>query len=229
MKKFPYINELLRFCDPLFENDEVPRIDDVVSGGVGGKLRFLGSGSDEFDVESLRTVIKQTIERDGKKPNTDFFLSVELHKVLSGFGMNRKIASKIDVWDFLTVFHYSDYVKWRWSNPPKTRYCGGNMGDNSLARLWWWAEMTIDESRDDPYELTSETKLLQETLNFTLDTIMPRNKNILLSILTYIIDNELNDEEIKTLFRMARALNATRKIEFVNKDDIIESFDTFLR
>ena len=99
--------------------------------------------------------------------------------------MNRLHASKSDIWDFMSVFKYREYVIWRWKDKKgemaKNRIIGNSDNNrNGISRLWWWAEMTIDENNSDPYHLTNNKNVTQNSIQFALDTIPPRNKKIFL-------------------------------------------------
>ncbi len=226
--KFAYIKELYKLVpDEFFEGASL-NLDEVLDQGA--KIVYTNEDEDEFDSNELNSLLQEAINDSSvRKPVTDFKLSAELHQYLSECGMNRNIASINDVWEYYTVFYYMDYVKWRWGErPAKERVIRPEKGiRNSLSRLWWWAEMTFDGDEDDPYHLTKKN-VTQNGIQFSLDTIMPTNKKILPRILEYIINNNLSSDDVETFFSKARALNASRKIEFIDEDELERTFDALM-
>ena len=218
--KIPYINELRRFIPDSFINgDDLPlELENIIESGA--ELHYYSENADdEFDFARLKMIVDDAIQSGESPPNTDIKLSERLHIFYSELMIDRKVLSNTDVWDFLTVFHCNSYARWRYPGragkpTPKTRYVGGNLGDNVLSRLWFIAEMTHDSDRDDPYEITkriTDASAPQETINFMVDTRLPNSKKVLSSIITFIAENEMDDLGIKNLFVKMRILNATVK------------------
>ena len=181
--KFAYIKELYRFVpDDFFEGGSLD-IDEVLEQDA--KIVYTNEEDEEFDTVELRSILQETMDDSSSaKQASDFDLSAKLHRYISDCGMNRNISSANDVWEFYTVFHCMDYVRWRWEKNNKvarTRVIRPEKGPrNSLSRLWWWAEMTYDNDADDPYHLTKKN-VTQNGMQFVLDTVMPMNKKIRLS------------------------------------------------
>lgn len=228
--KFAYVKELDSFVpDETFEGVDFTLKDLLAIKRA--EIVYTSNNQEEFDSNQLKMLLLKTTDESEKgKTDTDFNLSAELHNLLSGCGMNRKIASNTDVWKFYTLFHCMDYVKWRFGeHPAKNRVLGSEKGiRNSLSRLWWWAEMTFDPDKSDPYYLTKNSSLGQDTMLFAMDTIMPTNKKILTLILRYIINKGYGSREIQILFSRARALNASRKIEFIDENILNDTFDKLM-
>lgn len=231
MKKFAYIKEFHALIPSSFYEGEDIDKDSIISND-SVKVVYTDNLNEEFDVNIVLTLLKNAMKSsEPKKSDTDFYLSAELHEVMTEAGMNRKIASIDEVWDYLTVFYCMDYVKWRWGDvPTKVRSVSkeGKAFRQSLSRLWWWAEMTIDRSSDDPYRLTRAKSVTQDSIQFATDTIMPTNNKCLLPVLECIIENNLGSKDVQKFFAKARALNATRKIEFMSESEIKNSFNELI-
>jgi len=229
--KFAYIKELYRFVpDEFFEGASL-NLDEVLDQSA--RIVYTNEDEDEFDSNELNSLLQKAINDSSvTKPVTDFKLSAELHQYLSECGMNRNIAATKDVWEFYTVFYCMDYVRWRWEKNDKVaknRVIRPEKGiRNSLSRLWWWAEMTINTDESDPYHLTKNSSVTQDAIQFAMDTIMPTNKKILTFILKYIINRGYGSREVQNLFSKARALNASRKIEFIDEDELERTFDVLM-
>ena len=217
--KFPYIEGLSSFVV-----GNLPEcIADINPEELPTAVSFINSSADDL---FSSTVLQMEIDRimgmeDIPRPDTDFILAPIIHQELKENGCNRMAASKIDIWDYMTVFEFSEYVTWRWPNNPKTRYVGGNRGDNALSRLWFWAEMTYDEENgDDPYHYTKDVRLKQDTMQYVLDTRLPQNERSLKIICKHIISNGLSAGQIIELFKKSRIANASRKFEFMDPRDL---------
>jgi hypothetical protein len=74
----------------------------------------------------------------------DQYAAVELHKALK---MSRRLAGDLGVWHYLAVVKAPAFVRHRWglSNGAITenRFLG-NLVKNTFARLWWGAELTVN-------------------------------------------------------------------------------------
>lgn len=62
-----------------------------------------------------------------------------------------------EFWIWLSVVHFSDLVEWRYGNPEGgtklANYGIGSRTENLLYRLWLRAELVVDESLKDKYQL----------------------------------------------------------------------------
>jgi len=229
LSKFTYIKELYRFMPENYipGEDTDLSLDDVLENGA--ELRFYNEDENDLDIEPIKTLLNSLLGITTHKPQTDFDISSKIHHLFNEAGMNRIIAANGDVWDFLTVFYFNDYLCWRWKESPnKERFLSSKTKRNAISRLWWWAEITHDPNRDDPYELTKSKELLQESIQYTLDTRLPNNKDIMSVLLQYIIDKTLNDEQIKKFFVRAKVLNATRKCAIMDEETLNQSLDELM-
>lgn len=89
--------------------------------------------------------------------------AIDLHRTL---GLTRRDAADPGIWRYLTVVHRPDFIRHRWENSSwatmRSRFwsMGTRPDSNTLARLWWIAELTrVDGS----FELT-ERVLRRQTL-----------------------------------------------------------------
>lgn len=108
------------------------------------------------------------------KPNFNFFMDKNINPKLTDFensklmytyykNLTESQASDERFWAGLAIEEKNyEYLKYRWKDDDKTiRYrvvyhAGGKRGFmyHGLARLWWFAHITYDESLDNPFELT---------------------------------------------------------------------------
>ena len=83
----------------------------------------------------------------------DAEIAIELHRCLP---ISRRLAADGNLWAWLGVVKYPSFVAWRWRKSKgrdgiERRNRFRFMGDpvrQTFARLWWAAELTIDESGD---------------------------------------------------------------------------------
>src|SRR5947209_9999402 len=99
-----------------------------------------------IDLAPLRAVVGEAMKKwpqfDSSK--SDQWLAPRVHATLR---LTRREAADKRIWAYLTLVEFPQYVRWRWekenSEKPITldRYLGED-SKNSLARLWWTAELT---------------------------------------------------------------------------------------
>ena len=118
LSKFTFIKELYRFIPDSFITGEDTdlSLDDVVENGA--ELRYYNEDENDLDIEPIKTLLDSLLEITTHKPQTDFDISSKIHHLFNEAGMNRIIAANGDVWDFLTVFYFNDYLCWRWKKSP---------------------------------------------------------------------------------------------------------------
>lgn len=114
------------------------------------------------DIEELDELIGNAVEEHERHSVTmDQNLVVPLHRILA---IDRRLGSDSRFWAWLGVVRYPDLVAWRWAPGKKPdenglflraaeRFRGGHVRQ-AFARLWWAAELTVDESGK--YDLTEQ-------------------------------------------------------------------------
>jgi len=97
------------------------------------------------NLEELRELIETAMQKFGNEPpKSDAWLGPRIHATLR---LTRREAANKPLWQHLTVVEFPNYVRWRWGNEavekavPIDRFFGED-SKNSLARLWWAAELT---------------------------------------------------------------------------------------
>lgn len=165
-------------------------------------------------------------------------------------GLSRTQASDPRLWTYLTHVSCWEYMKSRWSpaekffnDAPENRASklktyilehyfvrsdqSRALIRNGIARLWWYAFLTFDESRDNPYELTA---VLLKNLDITknlLERNLGRNKIILHSVLEFFLDKEdlINDgdagrKRVRKLFHSLNLHGGHCILDSLSKNDI---------
>lgn len=101
---------------------------------------------------------------------------------------------------------------------------------NGIARLWWAAHLTVDQSRDNPYELT---EILLSRLDITqqiLERSMGRSQVLLVAFLDFLrlnkeqllISGEKSRYEIRQLAKFLNLTGGVKMLDGLNGSDIIE-------
>jgi len=115
-------------------------------------------------------------------------------------------ASDPRLWAYLTHVTHWDYMRKRW---PVEQYLGKDrlkeiiqeryffMSDrsralvlNGMARLWWYGYCSYDESRSDPFELTSALIKNLDVTQSILERTFSRNTMITKTFLNVLLDRE---------------------------------------
>ncbi|MGB6987021.1 MAG: DUF6339 family protein [Candidatus Aquilonibacter sp.] len=114
-------------------------------------------------------------------------------------------ASDPRLWTRLTHVEFWNYMRARW---PSERYEGEKavravveryfvpqsqgraLLRNGIARLWWAAKLTYDESKDDPYELTPIVLSKLDIAKNLLERTLGRSQSVLTGFLEFLRDNE---------------------------------------
>ena len=157
---------------------------------------------------------------------SDLDNSVRLHRSLAS--LTHVQARDPRLWTRLTHVEFWPYMRARWpverhieNQPRAKRYIeeryfvprteGRALLRNGIARLWWYAQLTYDDTRSNPYELTG---VLLSSLDITqqiLERSIGRCRSVLVAFLEFLLQNprlleggDFNREVIRSL---AKSLN----------------------
>jgi len=97
----------------------------------------------QLDLEPLRFILEKAIERfdDDHPERSDAWLAPRVHATLR---LTRREAAQRDLWAYLAVVEFPEYVRWRWG-AVLDRFLG-NDTNHALSRLWWGAELVRNGS-----------------------------------------------------------------------------------
>ncbi|MCM3186378.1 DUF6339 family protein [Priestia megaterium] len=170
---------------------------------------------------------------DSPRRHYDADNAISIHKAL-----DLTITQAIDerLWAYLTHVTFWDYMKNRWNvsklEKPKEvikeRYFFGG-GDrrftrNGIARLWWAAQITKDETRDDPYELTKILFTTQDIAQNLLERNFSRNTDLSKSILSVLskMDPQVykNAQRYRELMKYFNSLGGVTILDSLTESDI---------
>jgi len=126
----------------------------------------------EVDLEPLRRILEEAkIKFDGRPvEDSDAWLAPRVHATLR---LTRREAADMELWSYLAMIEFPEYVRWRWGTPaPLGRFVGSET-NQALARLWWGAELTRNGSDYSAVEKAFEAQDIPNTW-FRLDAFHHR-------------------------------------------------------
>ena len=144
-------------------------------------------------------------------------------------------ASKIELWVYLTHVDLFNYVQKRWPNvlngTADVKYIQEHWFRSSdgiirttLANLWWSVWGSVDESREDKYELTRMLFRHEEvrTRNFGASTLF-RHREAIIGILEFLVENpDVSDVHFigRCIYitRYFNRLGAVKQLAYMDRD-----------
>ena len=131
------------------------------------------------NLDELDELVNRTLERRvDSSTEFDRMLAVDLHRILA---IDRRIGADVRFWAWLGLVRYPHFVAARWEAKvtregsdvrvrSSERFAGGAVRQ-TFARLWWAAELTVDDAGD--YGLT-ETLLQMRGFQDTYEAVFGR-------------------------------------------------------
>ena len=163
--------------------------------------------------------------------------SINLYENLEG--MNETKASDPRLWTYLTHIKFWEYMRKRWpleylENAPgriidryHLKYLKlESLVRNGISRLWWFVHLTIDDKRQDKYELTKVLTSKQDIIVGILERTFGSNENIRFALLDFLKQNpDVAEKEDKwrELFKQTNLLGGVKNLPFLSKDDIFNN------
>lgn len=168
--------------------------------------------------------------------NNDLLNSISLYEALE---LNETQASDPRLWTFLTHNYFWKYMRKRWAleNVRKGDNPLGRVVDrylllnprlesltrNGISRLWWYAHLTKDAIREDPYELTKVLLTRAEVAVGILERTIGISKNMRTAILEFLKENQtiLSDEDLtRRLLRSFNLYGGTKVLPILQVDEL---------
>lgn len=153
-----------------------------------------------LNITSLPTLLPLDVTNAEAKSADDLDNSIKVYEALKDLPLS--LASDERLWAYLTHTVYWDYMCQRWPIQDaegdalefiKIRYFFSSKGKtfyrNGLSRLWWYAYLTYDSSKEDPYYYTKMMLLNQDIAGQLIEnTNLSRNKIALNAVLKALQD-----------------------------------------
>jgi hypothetical protein len=161
----------------------------------------------------------------------DFENSIALHEALNG--LEPYFAADGRLWGSLCHGRFWRYMRKRWPvagedrNEPFVRehyFVLANSDRwlirNGIGRLWWYAYLTHDTTRADPYELTRVLLSKLDIARGLLERSWGSNRVILNAFLEFLQANSLSRDTCRALFRAITFLGGVTILDLLTGDDI---------
>jgi hypothetical protein len=192
-------------------------------GEVGqGEAFELGEEFQEF----LRSV-SATDRLDIRDKEAEY--AILLHRSIR---IDRRLAANDCFWHLLTLNSGIEYVRKRFGDTTgmvydKDRFLG-RWERNSLARLWWWCELT---SEDGNYSRTKAGSVNQTFMMNILDNMVGGNKRIVVRLIDKAFpgnNNSLNESQIVDLFKRINVFLGTHNVDHMTVEELDAVLDEFI-
>ncbi len=140
--------------------------------------KSLGQG-EEPPIAALAAQLRKLMaQHDSEKSRIDGAVAELLHRRLP---LTRGEAAEMRFWHYLAVVGCPFYVAWRYFDERsgtvnRERYIGP-LDRNALSRLWWFAELTMDRSKED-YSRTRIGSQSGEFVKGTVEYLLGGNRQV---------------------------------------------------
>lgn len=182
-----------------FKNNYVSQLKDEIRAGVS--VRKYSQEKFDFDESRVR-YLANIYQPEGlleKMMNAETECEAAIHLYEGYKNLSPLLASTENFWVYLTHTELLPYCQKRW---PKVLtegvtkdyvldhwfFSSQGMMRNTLASLWWSVYFSVDETRENPYELT-EVLFMNYSFRVIWFSVFLRMKNGLLGVLEFIKDN----------------------------------------
>lgn len=201
-----------------------------------------GYGSYSFSTGIMVPDVELTIG-DSK---TDYENAVKLYDSFK-HQLNPVQASDLRLWSYLAHNTYWDYMRTRWAIDMASEEDEDDVGKDKIvsrigsryffkaskgkafvrqgiARLYWSAYLTYDESNpDNPYEMTEYFLSKQDIFTVSTERSLARNKELLLAALKVLKQNgDLKRAEIRSYFLNLNQAGGVVVFDSLSKEDALE-------
>jgi hypothetical protein len=204
MSESPSLHRFVDHVDELDRQRFMESPDAFATLGVEAVLRDDGS---RIGLAALADLAEDFRSRrgdwDSDRAASDRWLAPRLHSALP---IARSTAGDREVWHWLAVHQWSDYVTWRWgarSVVAQDRWVGP-INKQALARLWWGAELFRN---GDDYAPAENAFLNQDLINSYLHRPLIRCRSFALGIVEILTDETGEELSSKKINDLARVLN----------------------
>lgn len=152
--------------------------------------------------------------------------------------LNEMQASDERLWTFLTHVTFWKYMRERWAMEKsaegkeigrlKDRYFLRNINiesltRNGISRLWWFAHLTYDETRSNPYELTEILLSRADLSTGLVERGFGSNRNIRTALLEFLKDNPAissNEDKTREVYKALNLVGGVRNLPFLDVPEL---------
>lgn len=208
--------------------------------------------AEKYDFDSSEVIDKTTVKTDYPElimPVEGNNYDLENAKIIfEAYKSMRPVdATDIRIWTYLSHVTYWKYMRIRRSVEKQAAekrasyilnhwfidsLSPGNIMRHDIAMFWWAVNMTYDESRKNPYELTEELFTMLDYTRHLLPGIQGRNINFTHALLEFVIENgglfsKHKESRVRFLMRKANYLAGYKNFNLLEKKEIKEIFGNY--
>lgn len=136
------------------------------------------------DLEAIEEVLSEIVEGEREFERLELIDANVAPIVHANLDLTRRQAAQPGIWHWLAVIWQPRFVlhRWPWEATDRTvksmreKFLGAgtDIYSNAFGRLWWMAELSLDEGADDPYHITREALQVQYLANRLFDPSFAR-------------------------------------------------------
>lgn len=205
--------------------------DAVKSGEAVPKYSAESFEIDESQVKRLANVYEPTglAEKMEAACDNDFKAAVAVYEAYKD--ISPLLASSESFWAYLTHTTLFKYTQNRWpkvkNNSASTVYIlshwfigGKGILRNAIASLWWGMHLTVDEEREDKYELS---RILFSNFNMRIvnlgSSLLIRHREAMIGILEFMRDNPdvMLDPRLIFIAKYFNRLGSSRQLAYLDR------------
>ena len=172
--------------------------------------------------------------------------AIALHRSLVGLTPSQAADERLWVW--LAHGPYWSYMQARWPLKQKKAkpsdlinehyFIGRNVRNlvrHGISRLWWFAQTTYDEKREDPYELTKVMLEFSDNRQSVMERAFSRNRDFVRSLLDRAHYWRLQGKDIiserdhfRSLCKEVNLAGGTLILDCLARTDVFELVDDYI-
>lgn len=205
---------------------------------------------DVFPIDEDEVIVMPDVEKPNGllekllvNPKNDLDNAIEVYNSFES--LSPIAASQDSFWSYLTHKDLFEYVQKRWdvvmsdeANKATIREHFFGTNRNAIGELWWNVYLTIDEHREDKFELTRILyKQTDITQNLCASVALFPNKNAIHGILEFylehkeVLDNAINNRN-RFITQSLNRWGGAKKLMYFEKEDfknaILKNYDTIM-
>jgi len=165
-------------------------------------------------------------EKPDHKTAADVWMGPRLHSALR---LTRSEAAIDDIWFFLAVYAFPDFVIWRWGDEKGLldRVFGTDVKKQAFKRLWWTTELFRNGS---DYSWAERALSKSDIPNTALAVDAIHNRAIALGFLEYIKKHDIGSREVNSLSKQLNSSAVTVALDraYISQDEATEVDEAWL-
>lgn len=192
----------------------------------------------EEEIAGLKGVwIKHSKQSMSNKYDIDIKLAIAMYQNEYFSNLTKEEANDENLWATINIEHFAEYTTDRWNinstsptNIEKRVFKKGKLlyNRNSLARLWWITQLTVDEILEDKFQYTKLILSRSQFEQSIMESSLAKNNKILKNLLRAIvkiekiIDGEITSDEIIKIISSLNRIGGTYVLDIMDDKYFID-------